>query len=148
MEFCFKVHLGITMWFLRQHSSCSHMILILTFLIVLTLIFLSSPPVFQANWISLFLKVIVLSSASGHSRRSFPYSGTILFFFLRELIMFYYFIFWLWWAFVAACGFFLVVLSRSYTFIVVCQILIVLASPIRWASVVAALGSVVGTCRL
>ena len=45
--------------------------------------------------------------------------------------MFYYFIFWLWWAFVAACGFFLVVLSRSYTFIVVCQILIVLASPIR-----------------
>lgn len=80
MEFRFKVHLGMAMWFLRQYSSSSNIIR-MHFDILDggdSSALLSLPPVFQANWTSLFLKVTVLSSTSEHLRRSLPYSGKIL----------------------------------------------------------------------
>lgn len=54
-------------------------VLILTSLMAVTLsLFLSAPPVFQANRTSLFLEVVMLCSASGHSSRSFSYSENFL----------------------------------------------------------------------
>ena len=44
------------------------------------------------------------------------------------LLFFIYFLFWQRWVFVAACGLSLVAASGGYSFIVVCRLLIVVAS--------------------